>query len=130
MLEVSKVKLNGLVNMKVLEDNNMVTAHTNVIKNFHQLSETDKEKKLWKDRAHEFFDLIWEHRGYVERNTLYKYLGDYLNRNPHISTMKPGPCKKVIKWSIDILNESTRIEKKFGIDIYNIIEYPEYLELT
>lgn len=106
----------------------MVTAHTEIIKNFHSLPPKTQKQKIWKDRAHEYFDIIWERRGYVERNVLYEYLGNYLGKCPHISTMSPTVCKEVVIWSIDILNAATELEKTFGVNIHGIIEYPKYLE--
>ena len=106
----------------------MVTAHTSVLKNFHSLSLTKQNSKIWKDRAHEYFDIIWEKRKYVERNVAYDYLGNYLGKCPHMSNMSNTTCKETIKWSIDILNEAAKLERKFGMDIHGFIEYPEYLE--
>jgi hypothetical protein len=105
----------------------MTTAHTNIIKNFHTLSETVQNKKIWKDRAHEYFDIIWERRNYVERNLLYKYLGEYLGTCPHMGQMTVSKCKLVVEWSIDVLNSCTKKEHEFGIHIHSLIEYPDYL---
>ena len=105
----------------------MVTAHTEVMKNFHSLTPKVQNTKIWKDRAHEYFDVIWQQRKYTERNKLYEHLGNYLNRNPHIGSMKEGPCRRVIKWSIDVLNTCAKKEHEFGIHIHGLIEYPDYL---
>lgn len=91
------------------------------------LTESVQNKKIWKDRAHEYFDVIWEHRKYSTRNELYGYLKLFLNRNPHISSMGPEACKRVIKWSIDLLNDCTNIERKYGINVHSKINYPVYL---
>lgn len=105
-------------------------AHSSVIKNFQQLTESKQINKIWKDRAHEYFDLIWEHRRYTTRSNVYSSLSIFLNKSStttHISRLSNTQCKRVIKWSIDILNECTKMEYNFGIYIHSLIKYPKYL---
>jgi len=108
-------------------------AHSVVLKNFHSLTVSKQNSKIWKDRAHSYFDLIWEHRKYTSRTNVYKGLALFLGtskKKTHMSQFSNNQCKKVVKWSIDILNKGIEMEERFGEFIYPKIDYPDYLELN
>ena len=102
-------------------------------KNWKHLSVKHQNRAIWKDRAHQYFDLIWQHRHYAERNDVYISFQMFLGisaSDSHMKNMSNNMCKKVIKWSIDILNGGMMIENRLGVSVYAFVEYPDYLELS
>lgn len=109
----------------------MTSVNISTIKNWNTFTETQKNKKIWKNRAHLFFDMIWEHRGYVSRQDAYIGMSNNFGISKcaaHMNNMTVTRCKEVIKWSIDVLNECREYELSLGIDnYYSHIDYPVYL---
>ena len=86
-------------------------------------SNTDSQivrfKKDLKDQAHEYFDMLWKLK-YVTREEAYNYLAEWLGvpePEAHMSRMDSEQCKKVIEWSIMMLNDNRRLDLDFGADI-------------
>lgn len=77
------------------------------------------KKKDLKDQAHTYFDKIWLF-GYATRNEAYQHLADWLGveePKAHMTTMNDDECKKVIEFSIQMLNDMRRLDLDFGAPI-------------
>jgi hypothetical protein len=72
-----------------------------------------------KDQAHIYFDKLWKYK-YCERNEAYEHLSKWLDipePEAHMSKMNKEQCKKVIEWSIMMLNDFRRLDLDFGDEI-------------
>lgn len=71
-----------------------------------------------KDMAHKYFDQIWEFK-YCERNEAYQHLANYLGipePKAHMRFMDYKTCKKVVEWSVMMLNDMRRLDLDFGVE--------------
>lgn len=72
-----------------------------------------------KEQAHFYFDKIWQHR-YAERNEAYQHLANWLGveePKAHMANMDANQCKKVIEFSVQMLNDMRRLDLDFGAEI-------------
>ncbi len=72
-----------------------------------------------KDQAHFYFDKLWRLK-YIERNEAYIKLAEWLGvpePEAHMSKMSISECKKVIEYSIMLLNDIRRLDLDFGDEI-------------
>lgn len=64
----------------------------------------NKELRMWRKRAHDQFDKLWQNRDY-NRDEVYENLSDELGIDleyTHIGFFNIETCKKVIKWAMSI----------------------------
>lgn len=72
-----------------------------------------------KNQAHTYFDKLWKFN-YCTRSEAYEHLSKWLGvpeAEAHMSVMNDGQCKKVIEWSIMLLNDFRRLDLDFGDEI-------------
>jgi len=101
-----------------------------IIENFDKLPERLRNKKMWKDLAHEYFDLIWSVRKYSTRAKAYRALSEYLGKpikQTHMSKFTNTECKEVVKWAISILNHGNRIDMMYKNHDWGFVKTPEVL---
>lgn len=82
---------------------------------------------MLKDQAHKYFDQLWQFN-YCTRAEAYQHLANWLGveePQAHMRVMKEEQCRKVIEWSIMMLNDMRRLDLDFGAPI----RHP-YYELT
>jgi hypothetical protein len=76
-------------------------------------------KHSLKNQAHEYFDKLWK-LNYITRAEAYQYLAEWLGvpeMKAHMSSMDNDTCKKVIEYSIQMLNDNRRLDLDFGAPI-------------
>ena len=75
--------------------------------------------KSWRDKAHFYFDKIWNDAKILTREECYKWLAEKLKvseKDVHFSQLNHVQCAESIWFCQQLLNDNRRIDLDFGVE--------------